>query len=326
MSILERCKDVCRKAPKTIVFPDCLDKRVFEAAGRLQAEGLAHPVFMGSPFAVRAKMREAKCSSRGVTVVDHTSPSLLEKNANEFIAIREAKGKKLSMDDAVKAMRCPLAGAAMMVRREEVNLGVSGNISSTGNVIRAGLQFLPKQQGMKTISSFFFMIAPEGGKDYIFADCGVVPVPNENTLADIAISSADKARKLLGEEPRVAMLSFSTKGSANHERAIFVRDTVEQIRKRAPDMLVDGELQLDAAIVPSVAAQKAPGSVVEGMANVLIFPSLEAGNIGYKLAQRLGGYTALGPLLQGFAAGWHDLSRGCTADDIYKVAVVGQCL
>ena len=326
MDILERSKAACKKSPGVVVFPDRLDKRVLEAAAQLKAEGLAEPVLVQSPFAVRRKMQATRIAGTGLTVVDPTSPSLLKKNISEYRALREEKGKPVSEDAARASMSCPLAAAAMMVRRGEAEVGVSGNLSSTADVLIAGLSVLPKQSGINTISSFFLMVSPTGGKQYIFADCAVVPEPSADTLADIAIASAEKAAALLGEAPRVAMLSFSTKGSAGHPRAKMVSAAVERIRKRKPELLVDGELQLDAAVVPRVAALKAPGSLIEGKANVLIFPSLEAGNIGYKLVQRLAGYTAMGPFLQGFQGGWHDLSRGCSAKDIYKVANIGLCL
>jgi phosphotransacetylase len=326
MDILERCKDICRQKPGVVVFPDCLDQRVIEAAGRLKAEGLAEPVLVQSPFAVQGKMRETGAVGQGVTVVDPANLNLLKKNGKSYGKIRSEKGKPISAEAAKEAMRCPLAAAAMMIRRGEAEVGVAGNLSSTADVLRAGLSILPKNKGFKTISSFFLMASPSGDRRYIFADCAVVPEPSADTLADIAIAAAEKAAVLLEEEPRVAMLSFSTKGSAAHPRAKMVAEAVEKIRSRNPELLVDGELQFDAAVTPRVAALKAPGSLIEGKANVLVFPSLEAGNIGYKMVQRLAGYTAMGPFLQGFEGGWHDLSRGCSAKDIYKVAVIGLCL
>ena len=175
--------------------------------------------------------------------------------------------------------------------------------------------------GSKTVSSFFFML--KDNRVCMFTDCAVIPEPTSAQLADIAISTADVYKRVMGDEARVALLSFSTKGSAKHERVDKVRAALEEIKTREPNLLVDGELQLDAAVEPEVARLKAPGSPVAGNANVFVFPSLEAGNIGYKIAQRFGGWTALGPLLQGFAHGWHDLSRGCSSDDIYKISVVG---
>lgn len=326
MDILERCMDACRAKPGTVVFPDCLDNRVLEAASIIKREGLAEPVLVQSPFAVRAKMSRADIGPIGLTVVDHSSPTLLQKNSEAFRSLQRDKGKDISQEAAAKAMNCPLGAAAMMVRRGEVEVGVAGNLSSTAAVLRTGLSLIPKQAGINSISSFFLMISPDGQRRYLFADCAVVPEPSPDVLADIAISAAQKARSLLTEEPRVALLSFSSKGSSSHPRAAAVRSAVEKIRERAPDIKVDGELQFDAAAVPGVAARKVPGSILEGRANVFVFPSLEAGNIAYKMVQRLADYTALGPFLQGFDGGWHDLSRGCSAKDIVQVAVVGLCL
>ena len=293
---------------------------------KAKTEGLAQPVLVQSPFAVQRKMQETGTWKQSLMVVDPSSPSLLKRNSSTYGQLREQKGKPISEDAAREAMRCPLAASAMMIRRSEAEVSVAGNLSSTAAVLRAGLSIIPKKSDFKTISSFFLMVSPTGDRQYVFADCAVVPEPSPDTLADIAIASAEKAATLLQEQPRVALLSFSTKGSATHHRAKMVRAAVERIRLRAPELFVDGELQVDAAVIPRVAALKAPGSLVEGKANVLVFPSLEAGNIGYKLVQRLGGYVAIGPFLQGFEGGWHDLSRGCSAKDIYKVAIIGLCL
>ncbi len=335
-SLLGRCIELCSAKPASLVFPDGEDSRAVEAAVRLQEEGLGDALLLGRPFAVRALLRDAMAkvghagSSVNLRVLDPASPTMVERNTAEFMQIMRDKGKSISEDEARAFMSTGPGAGAMMVRRGEVEAGVGGNISSTGDMIKAGLRVIGVKPGGKTISSFFFMLAPMASYDHrqvlVFADCGVIPVPTDEQLVDIATDSADQFQMMTGEQAKVAMLSFSTNGSSAHPRAKFIKEVVAKVRAARPDILVDGELQFDAAMVPEVAKQKLKDSPVAGEANVLVFPSLEAGNIGYKIAQRLGGYTAIGPLLQGLNGCWHDLSRGCSAEDIYQVSLIGAAL
>ena len=336
--LLARAVGVLREKPSRVVLTDGEDARSVAAALRLRRDGLVMPVLMGRPLAVRSVVREelrrCGCPPVPVEVIDPASPALLAKNTGQFLEQMRAAGKTIDGADAERFMRTGPGAAAMMVRRGEVEVGLGGNVTSTSDMLRAGLRVLGTAPGSKTVSGFFFMIAPDEnaggmgseGRVLIFADGGVIPEPTQDQLVDIAVDSARQFQRMTGNEPRVAMLSFSSHGSARHPRAEFVRATVERIRQKAPGLVVDGELQFDAAVVPAVADRKVPQSPLGGRANVLVFPSLEAGNISYKIAQRLGGYTAIGPLLQGLNGGWHDLSRGCSADDIYQVAVIGSVL
>ncbi len=333
--LLARAGEVLRSAPARLVLTDGEDSRAVEAALRLRREGLARPVLLGRPGVVRALAREARLRRGGplpfLEVVDPAAPAVLAANTEAYLELQRAAGKDMEPEAARAFMRTGQAAGAMLVKKGLVEVGVGGNVASTADMLRAGLRILGTAPGSKTVSGFFFMVAPEEhapeeGRVLVFADGGVIPEPTADQLVDIAVDSARQYRLMTGGEPRVAMLSFSSHGSAKHPRAEFVRSTVERIRQKAPGLSVDGELQFDAAVVPSVADKKVPDSPLGGRANVLVFPSLEAGNISYKIAQRLGGYTAIGPLLQGLAGGWHDLSRGCSADDIYQVALIGSVL
>ena len=318
MNLIESCMVAAKASSRRVVFPDSIDRRAILAAQYLVRQGLARPLLLANPFALRRYCKEQGIVLGDVPIVDPAFSPWLD----DYVATYCAHRPGVMPEEASAQMRDPLWFGAMMLAQGDTDLCIAGNLSATAAVLRAGLRVIGLGEGMKTVSSVMFLISPDGERVLGFADCGVVPEPTVDQLADIAIAAADNYRATTGQEPRVAMLSFSTKGSAKHAAVAAVRQATELVQARRPDLLIDGELQFDAATVPSVAAQKAPESPLAGNANVFIFPSLEAGNIGYKIAQRMGRYKALGPLIQGLRLPLHDLSRGCSAEDMVQMTLV----
>ena len=324
MNILDQIKVKAKSLQKTIVLCEGEDKRVVQAAADATKEGVAKIVLLGNPEQI--KKDNPNIDLTGVEIVDPlTSDKLATYNA-KLCEIRASKG--MTPDQAAKLLQDGTYFGAMMLKMGDVDGLVSGACHSTANTLRPGLQIIKTAKGASAVSSFNLMICPDQGNPYcpdglvIFADCGLNPTYTSEGLADLAIATAQSAKAIAGIDPKVAMLSFSTKGSAKHDNVTLVAEATKIAKEKAPDLKLDGELQFDAAIVPSVASLKAPDSDVAGKANVFVFPDLQAANIGYKIAERLGGFMAVGPICQGFAKPLNDLSRGCKSEDIVAAVAI----
>ncbi len=324
MSMLEKIKNKARANVKKIVLPEGDEPRTVKAAAQIVKEGLATPILLGAADKIAAVAAEQGVDISGIETIDPENSEKAEEYTKVLFELRKAKG--VTEEAAAKLVADPMYYGIMMVKCGEADGLVSGAVHTTGDMLRPALQIIKAKPGMSIVSSSFLMECPnkELGEDglLVYADCVVNPCPNAQELAQIAVSAAETARVLCGiEEPRVALLSFSTKGSAKHDLVTKVQEATAIAHELAPDLLLDGEMQFDAALVPEIGASKAPGSPVAGRANVLIFPDLQAGNIGYKITQRIGNADCFA-VLQGLAKPCNDLSRGCSVEDIVNTVAM----
>ena len=325
MGFVELLKKRAKESVKTIVLPETEDMRTLEATDKILKEGVAKIILIGNEEEINKKAAEGGFDISGAQIVDPEKSDRTQAYIDKFVELRAKKGMTPEKAKEILHTQYPYYGV-MMVKMGDADGMVSGACHSTADTLRPCLQILKTKPGTKLVSAFFVMVVPdcdmgENGT-FVFADCGLNQNPTSEELAAIAQSSAESFKQLVGADPRVAMLSYSTMGSAKHDDVTKVQEAVKIAKAENPDLMLDGEMQLDAALVPSVGAAKAPGSQVAGKANTLIFPNLDAGNIGYKLVQRLAKAEAYGPITQGIAKPVNDLSRGCSADDIVGVVAI----
>ena len=324
MKTLESIRKKAKRTLRRIVLSEGEDPRVIEAAIKAKERQVALPILIGRFPVVEELLKKSSRSITDFEVIDSGLDENLKQYSREFAGLR--KNRPLSKEEALSQVKIPLNFAAMMVRFGHAEGTIGGAVATTSQTLNAALRIIGKAPNVRTVSSFFLIVLD---KPYhrkkttlIFSDCGLIIDPSIPQLRDIALQSADSFKRLVGEEPRVAMLSFSTKGSARHSKVTRMQEATNLIKSQDPNLIIDGELQFDAAFEPSVSKRKSAMSVIEGKANVMIFPNLEAANIGYKIAERIGGARAIGPILQGLSKPANDLSRGCSTEDIFDLIAV----